>query len=65
MDFFQAAFQGKIVTMHEYFLVGSVLDQHKDGLLEILRGLCDNSESRPIEFHEIESSYSFGKFGFE
>jgi hypothetical protein len=64
-EFFQSAFQGKIVTMYEYFLVGSVLDHSKDGLIEILRGLCDNSETPPIEFTETECSFSFGKYIFE
>ena len=60
-EFFQSAIQGKIATMYEYFLVGSVLDHAKDGLIEILRGLCDNSENPPIEFTESEFSFSFGK----
>jgi hypothetical protein len=62
MDFFQSAFQGKIISMYEYFLIGSVLDTAKDGLLEILRGLCDNPEKKPIEFTEQEYIYSFGNY---
>lgn len=58
MDAFQSALQGKVVLMNEYFLVGSVLDNAKDGFLEILRGLCDNPENRPIEFIETEYIYS-------
>ncbi|CAF1018809.1 unnamed protein product [Brachionus calyciflorus] len=45
--------------MNEYFLVGSVLDTVKDGFLEILRGLCDNPENKPIEF--LETEYIFSK----
>jgi hypothetical protein len=58
MDLFQLALQGKTPIMYEYFLVGSVLDNHKDGFIEILRGLCDNPENRPIEFLESENIYS-------
>jgi hypothetical protein len=49
------------MVMYEYFLVGSVFDNAIEGFLEILRGLCDNSENRPIEFVETEYIYSFGK----
>jgi hypothetical protein len=61
MDAFQSALQGKATIMNEYFLVGSVLDSAKDGFLEILRGLCDNPENRPIEFIETEYIYSAGR----
>lgn len=47
-----------MLTQSEYFLYGSVLDIAKDGLIEILRGLCDNPENRPIEFCETEYVYS-------
>jgi hypothetical protein len=58
MEFFQLALQGKVMLMYEYFLVGSVLDSAKDGLLEILRGLCDNPEQKSIEFFETEYIFS-------
>lgn len=58
MELFNSALQGKAMVMYEYFLVGSVSDRHKDGFLEILRGLCDNPENRPIEFLETEWAYS-------
>lgn len=58
MEAFQSALQGKVVIMNEYFLIGSVLESAKDGFLEILRGLCDNPENRPIEFIETEYIYS-------
>lgn len=58
MDAFQLALQGKVMLMNEYFLVGSVLDTAVDGFIEILRGLCDNPENRPIEFIETEYIYS-------
>ena len=61
MDLFQSALQGKVTLMNEYFLVGSVLDSNKDGIIEILRGLCDNPENKPIEFIETEYIYSCGK----
>lgn len=61
MDSFQLALQGKVTLMNEYFLVGSVLDNAKDGFLEILRGLCDNPEKGWIEFIETEYIYSAGK----
>ena len=61
-DAFHSALQGKAVIMNEYFLVGSVLDAHKDGFLEILRGLCDNPENRPIEFTENEYIFSAGRY---
>ena len=35
-----------------------MLDSAKDGLIEILRGLCDNPENNPIEFFETEYVYS-------
>lgn len=57
MDIFQSAIQGKVIKMNEYFLVGSVLDPVKDGFLEILRGLCDNPENKPVEFLETEYIY--------
>ena len=60
MELFQLALQGKVMLMYEYFLCGSVLDNAKDGFLEILRGLCDNPENRPIEFLETEYIYSAG-----
>ena len=60
MDAFQLALQGKVMLMNEYFLVGSVLDTAVDGFIEILRGLCDNPENRPIEFIETEYIYSAG-----
>lgn len=60
MDTFQQALQGKVMLMNEYFLVGSVLDTAVDGFIEILRGLCDNPENRPIEFIETEYIYSAG-----
>ena len=60
MDLFQSALQGKIIKMNEYFLVGSVLDSVKDGFLEILRGLCDNPENKPIDFLETEYIFSKG-----
>ena len=62
MDLFQFALQGKVMLMYEYFLVGSVLDSAKDGFLEILRGLCDNPENRPIEFVETEYVYTAGNY---
>lgn len=58
MDIFQSAIQGKVIKMNEYFLVGSVLDVVKEGFLEILRGLCDNPESKPVEFLETEYIYT-------
>lgn len=60
MDQFQLTLQGKTKMMYEYYLVGSVLDSVKDGFLEILRGLCDNPENKPIEFLENEYIYSQG-----
>lgn len=63
MDIFQSAIQGKVIKMNEYFLVGSVLDSVKDGFLEILRGLCDNPESKPTEF--LETEYIFVKSLFK
>ena len=64
MDLFQLALQGKTPVMYEYFLVGSVLDSAKDGFIEILRGLCDNPENRPIEFLESENIYSASNYFF-
>jgi hypothetical protein len=64
MELFQSALQGKVMLMHEFFLVGSVLDNVKDGFLEILRGLCDNPESKPIEFVETEGVFSAGISSF-
>jgi hypothetical protein len=61
MDAFQLALQGKVTLMNEYFLVGSVLDNAKDGFLEILQGLCDNPEKGAIEFIETEYIYSAGR----
>jgi hypothetical protein len=61
MELFQSALQGKAMIMYEYFLVGSVLDSAKENFLEILRGLCDNPENKPIEFTENEYLFSAGK----
>ncbi len=61
MELFNLAIQGKVMLMYEYFLVGSVYDNFKDGFIEILRGLCDNPENRPIEFTETEHLFSNGK----
>lgn len=61
MDLFQLALQGKYIQLFEYYLVGSVLESAKDGFLEILRGLCDNPENKPIEFFETEYIFSAGK----
>ncbi len=61
MELFQSTLQGKTMIMYEYYLYGSVLDNAKDGFLEILRGLCDNPEHRPIEFLENEYIFSAGK----
>lgn len=40
--------------MHEFFLVGSILDTHRELLLNRLKGLCDMSDSPPEKFHEHE-----------
>lgn len=61
MELFQSALSGKTMLMYEYFLVGSVLDSSRDGFLEILRGLCDNPDHKPIEFFESELIYSASK----
>lgn len=60
MELFHSALQGKYNQMYEYYLIGSVLDSHIDGFLEILRGLCDNPESKPIEFRETEFVFNAG-----
>lgn len=60
MDLFHSALQGKYNQMYEYYLIGSVLDSHIHGFLEILRGLCDNPESKPIEFAETEFVFNAG-----
>ena len=62
MDAFQFAMQGKVTLMNEFFLVGSVHDSAVDGFIEILRGLCDNPENKPIEFVESECIFSCGKY---
>ncbi len=57
MDLFEAALEGHFNFMDEYFLVGSVLDSMKDGLLQLLRGLCDNPDKEPMDYLEKEYVY--------
>jgi hypothetical protein len=57
MNLFEEALEGHFNSMDEYFLLGSVLDTMKDGLLQLLRGLCDNPEKEPIDFLEKEYVY--------
>lgn len=58
MDSLSAALKSKIIPNQEYFLQGSVLDSAVEVLLHRLRGLCDNVDTGPEQFHDHEMCFS-------
>lgn len=54
VDSLSAALKCNIIPNQEYLLQGSVLDQYVEVLLHRLRGLCDNVDSGPEQFHDHE-----------
>ncbi|XP_065363546.1 mediator of RNA polymerase II transcription subunit 18 [Calliphora vicina] len=44
----------KIIPNQEYLLQGSIIESAVDHLLHRLRGLCDNVETAPETFHDLE-----------
>ncbi|XP_037808579.1 mediator of RNA polymerase II transcription subunit 18 [Lucilia sericata] len=48
------ALQCKIIPNQEYLLQGSIIESAVDHLLHRLRGLCDNVETAPETFHDLE-----------
>ncbi|ESO07528.1 hypothetical protein HELRODRAFT_76268 [Helobdella robusta] len=45
-------------ALHEYVLQGSILENHRDLLLNRLKGLCDMADSVPEKFNDHEMVYS-------
>lgn len=58
VDSVSAAMNSSIVPSQEYLLQGSVLDSAVEVLLHRLRGLCDNVDSGPEQFHDHEMCFS-------
>jgi len=48
------ALQSRIIPNQEYLLQGSILDSAVDHLLHRLKGLCDNVDTAPELFHDLE-----------
>uniref|UniRef100_A0A1B0ASX0 Mediator of RNA polymerase II transcription subunit 18 n=1 Tax=Glossina palpalis gambiensis TaxID=67801 RepID=A0A1B0ASX0_9MUSC len=48
------ALQNRIIPNQEYLLQGSIIESAVDHLLHRLRGLCDNVETSPETFHDLE-----------
>uniref|UniRef100_A0A1A9X033 Mediator of RNA polymerase II transcription subunit 18 n=1 Tax=Glossina brevipalpis TaxID=37001 RepID=A0A1A9X033_9MUSC len=48
------ALQSRIIPNQEYLLQGSIIESAVDHLLHRLRGLCDNVETSPETFHDLE-----------
>ena len=61
MDSLTAALKSNIIPNQEYLLQGSVLDSAVEVLLHRLRGLCDNVDSGPETFHDLEMCFSIRK----
>ncbi|XP_015524429.1 mediator of RNA polymerase II transcription subunit 18 [Neodiprion pinetum] len=58
MDSLNAAVKSNIIPNQEYLLQGSVMDSAVEVLLQRLRGLCDNVDSRPETFRDHEMCFS-------
>lgn len=48
------ALHSKIIPNQEYLLQGSIIESAVEHLLHRLRGLCDNVETAPETFHDLE-----------
>ncbi|XP_055842334.1 mediator of RNA polymerase II transcription subunit 18 [Episyrphus balteatus] len=48
------ALLSKIIPNQEYLLQGSIVDSAVDHLLHRLKGLCDNVDAGPEQFHDLE-----------
>lgn len=60
-DSLDAAIKSNIVPDQEYLLQGSILDTAVEVLLHRLRGLCDNVDSGPDQFHDLEMCFTIRK----
>lgn len=58
MDSLSTALKSNIVPNKEYLLQGSVLDGSVETLLHRLRGLCDNVDTGPESFYDMEMCFS-------
>lgn len=54
MENLSDALQAHIIPNQEYLLQGSILDTAVEHLLHRLRGLCDNVDTGPEQFHDHE-----------
>lgn len=52
------AIHAHIIPNQEYLLQGSILDSSVEHLLHRLRGLCDNVDTGPEQFHDHEMCLS-------
>lgn len=48
------ALQSRLIPNQEYLLQGSILESAVDHLLHRLKGLCDNVDTGPEPFHDLE-----------
>lgn len=48
------ALQSKIIPNQEYLLQGSIVDTSVEHLIQRLKGLCDNVDAAPAQFHDLE-----------
>jgi len=48
----------RLKSQQEFLLQGSILDNSVEDLLHRLRGLCDNADTSPEQFHDHEMIYS-------
>ena len=63
IDSLGSALKANIIPNQEYLLQGSVLDNAVEVLLHRLRGLCDNVDSGPEQFHDHEMCFSIRRYG--
>lgn len=58
MESLSDALHAHIIPNQEYLLQGSILDSAVEHLLHRLRGLCDNVDTGPEQFHDHEMCLS-------
>lgn len=58
MENLSHALRAHIIPNQEYLLQGSILDSAVEHLLHRLKGLCDNVDNGPEQFHDHEISLS-------
>lgn len=54
MDSLSQALRTNIIPNQEYLLQGSIIDSAVEHLLHRLKGLCDNVDTGPEQFHDHE-----------